>query len=207
MFKIIKFFFPVSFLLMSCANNQSSDILKSAVYNLDDYEIIINSPKGLCVNSDLTSEKNKILVLILTECIRNQNSNQLIRRPISSLITVKFEQKPGLNKYPKIYDFIKSTGNSLNQIFNKSGQKVNKTYQKGNTIYISLSERSSSNDLETGNKFWRTLSVYDNVLVSISAYGFSKKNSNHLSYLELKDKLNSVVNSIKIKKIKKNTSV
>ena len=75
------------------------------------------------------------------------------------------------------------------------------------TIYISLSERSSSNDLETGNKFWRTLSVYDNVLVSISAYGFSKKNSNHLSYLELKDKLNSVVNSIKIKKIKKNTSV
>ena len=78
---------------MSCVNNQVSDIQKSAVYYLDDYKITIKPPKEFCVNSDLTEEKNKILVLILTECIKNPNSNQLIRRPISSIITIRFQLK------------------------------------------------------------------------------------------------------------------
>ena len=83
-------------------------IQKSAIYNLNDYQVIIRSTKGLCVNSDLSQEKNKSLILILTECITNPNSNQLIRRPISSIITVKMQQESGLNSYSKISDFIKS---------------------------------------------------------------------------------------------------
>ena len=38
LFKIIKNFLPFSFLLMSCVNNQVSDIQKSAIYNLEDYQ-------------------------------------------------------------------------------------------------------------------------------------------------------------------------
>ena len=46
---------------MSCVNNQESEIQKSAIYNLNDYQVTISSTKGLCVNSDLSQEKNKSL--------------------------------------------------------------------------------------------------------------------------------------------------
>ena len=106
--KIFKFFFPITFILISCSNDQVSDIQKSAAYNLDDYQVIIRSPNGLCINSDLVEEKSESLVLVLTECIKNPDTNDLIRRPISSLITVKFQKEIGLNKFNKISDFIKS---------------------------------------------------------------------------------------------------
>ncbi|MFL2801297.1 MAG: hypothetical protein ACJ0DD_00850 [Paracoccaceae bacterium] len=207
LYKIIKFFFPISFLLISCVNNQVSEIQKSAIYNLNDYQVIIRSTKGLCVNSDLSQEKNKSLILILTECITNPNSNQLIRRPISSIITVKMQQESGLNSYSKISDFIKSTDVKLNYIFNISDHKIIKSYQKGNTLYMSLYANNKKDILNTGSRFWKALSLHDNILISTSAYGFSKKNSNHLSYKELEDKLKSVVNAIEINKIKKDSSV
>ena len=105
---------------MSCVNNQVSDIQKSANYSLDDYQITIKPTNEFCLNSDLTQEKNNSLVLILTECITNPNSNQLIRRPISSIITVRFQQEPGLNSYSKISDLIKSNDVKLNNIFTLS---------------------------------------------------------------------------------------
>ena len=207
LFKIIKNFLPFSFLLMSCVNNQVSEIQKSAIYNLEDYQITIKSTKEFCLNSDLTQEKNNSLVLILTECITNRNSNQLIRRPISSIITVRFQQESVLNSYSKISDLIESNDVKINNIFNISGHKIIKSYQKANTIYMSVSTKQINNALNTGSKFWKALSLYDNILISTSAYGFSKKNSNHLSYKELEDKLKSVVNAIEISKIKKDSSV
>ena len=200
LFKIIKNFLAISFLLMSCVNNQVSDIQKSANYNLDDYQITIKPTKEFCLNSDLTQEKNKSLVLILTECITNPNSNQLVRRPISSIITVRFQQEPGLNSYSKISDLIKSNDVKLNNIFNINGHKIIKSYQKDNILYMSLSAKQIDNSLNTGSKFWKALSLYDNILISTSAYGFSKKISNYSSYRELEKKLKSIVNSIKINK-------
>ena len=200
LFKIIKNFLPISFLLMSCVNNQVSDIQKSAIYNLDDYQITIKSTKEFCLNSDLTQEKNKSLLLILTECITNPNSNQLIRRPISSIITVRFQQEPGLSSYSKISDLIKSNDVKLNNIFNINGHKIIKSYEKGNTLYMSMSTKKMNDSLNTGSKFWKALSLYDNILISASAYGFSKKNSNYSSYRQLEEKLKSVVNSIEINK-------
>ena len=177
---------------MSCVNNQVSDIQKSANYSLDDYQITIKSTKEFCLNSDLTQEKNNSLVLILTECITNRNSNQLIRRPISSIITVRFQQEPGLNSYSKISDLIKSNDVKLNNIFNINGHKIIKSYQKDNILYMSLSAKQINNSLNTGSKFWKALSLYDNILISTSAYGFSKKNSNYSSYRELEKKLKSI---------------
>ena len=200
LFKIIKNFLPISFLLMSCVNNQVSDIQKSANYSLDDYQITIKPTKEFCLNSDLTQEKNNSLVLILTECIINPNSNQLIRRPISSIITVRFQQESVLNSYSKISDLIKSNDVKLNNIFNINGQKIIKSYQKGNTLYMSMSTKKMNDSLNTGSKFWKALSLYDNILISASAYGFSKKNSNYSSYRQLEEKLKSVVNSIEINK-------
>ena len=200
LFKIIKNFLPISFLLISCVNNQVSDIQKSANYNLDDYQITIKSTKEFCLNNDLTQEKNKSLVLILTECITKPNSNQLIRRPISSIITIRFQQEPGLNSYSKISDLIKNNDVKLNNIFNLNDHKIIKSYEKGNTIYMSMSTKKISNSLNTGSKFWKALSLYDNILISTSAYGFSKKNSNYSSYRQLEEKLKSVVNSIEINK-------
>tara|TARA_B100001057_G_C22732611_1_gene904446 strand:+ start:554 stop:1165 length:612 start_codon:yes stop_codon:yes gene_type:complete len=200
LFKIIIKFLPISFLLISCVNNQVSDIQKSANYNLDDYQITLKSTKEFCLNSDLTQEKNKSLVLILTECIKNPNTNQLIRRPISSIITIRFQQEPGLSSYSKITDLIKSNDVKLNNIFNISGHKIIKSYQKGNTLYMSVFAKQIDNSLNTGSKFWKALSLYDNILISTSAYGFSKKNTNHSSYRQLEEKLKSVVNSIEINK-------
>ena len=207
LYKVIKYFLPLSLLLISCANNQVSDLQKSAVYNLDDYQITINAIKELCINSDLTKEKNKSLELILTECIKHPNSNQLVRRPISSIITIRFHKESGLSYYSKISDFIKTNDSTINNLFKSNGHKIIKSYQKGNTLYMSLSKNKTSNVLNTGSKFWKALSLYDNILISTSTYGFSKKNSNYTSYRELEEKLKSVVNSIKIIKSTKKSSI
>ena len=204
--KVLKFFFPIIFILISCSNDQVSDIQKSAAYNLDDYNIIIRSPNGLCVNSDLVEEKSESLILILTECIKNPDTNDLIRRPISSLITVKFQKDIGLNKFKKISDIIKSKDVKLKNIFKTNNIEINKYYQKDNTIYMSLLSKNRDNTLGTGNKIWKTLSINENVLISATAYGFSRKNSNYTSYKELENKLKRVINSIEIRKINKSSS-
>ena len=205
-YKILKFFFPITFILISCSNDQVSDIQKSAAYNLDDYQVIIRSPNGLCINSDLVEEKSESLVLILTECIKNPDTNDLIRRPISSLITVKFQKEIGLNKFNKISDFIKSKDVKLENIFKTNNLEINKYYQKENTIYMSLLSKNTDSTLGTGSKIWKTLSINDNILISTTAYGFSKKNSNYTSYKELENKLKRVINSIEIRKINKSSS-
>ena len=204
--KIFKFFFPITFILISCSNDQVSDIQKSAAYNLDDYQVIIRSPNGLCINSDLVEEKSESLVLILTECIKNPDTNDLIRRPISSLITVKFQKEIGLNKFKKISDFINSKNVKLKNIFKINNLEINKYYFKGNTIYMSLLSKNRDKTLGTGDKIWKTLSINGNILISTTAYGFSKKNSNYTSYKELENKLTRVVNSIEIRKINKSSS-
>ena len=204
--KIFKFFFPITFILISCSNDQVSDIQKSAAYNLDNYQVIIRSPNGLCINSDLVEEKSESLVLVLTECIKNPDTNDLIRRPISSLITVKFQKEIGLNKFNKISDFIKSKDVKLDYIFKTNNLEINKYYQKENTIYMSLLSKNTDNTLGTWNKIWKTLSINGNILISTTAYGFSKKNSNYTSYKELENKLTRVVNSIEIRKINQSSS-
>ena len=204
--KILKFFFPITFILISCSNDQVSDIQKSAAYNLDDYQVIIRSPSGLCINSDLVEEKSESIVLILTECINNPDTNDLIRRPISSLITVKFQKEISINKFKKISDIIKSKDVKLKNIFKTNNLEINKYYQKGNTIYMSLLSKNRDNTLGTGNKIWKTLSINENVLISTTAYGFSRKNSNYTSYKELENKLKRVINSIEIRKINRSSS-
>jgi len=204
--KILKFFFPITFILISCSNDQVSDIQKSAAYNLDNYQVIIRSPNGLCINSDLVEEKNNSLLLILTECIKNPDTNDLIRRPISSLITVKFQKEIGLDKFKKINDFINSKDVKLKNIFKINNLEINKYYFKGNTIYMSLLSKNRDKTLGTGEKIWKTLSINGNILISTTAYGFSKKNSNYTSYKELENKLTRVVNSIEIRKINQSSS-
>ena len=204
--KVLKFFFPIIFILISCSNDQVSDIQKSAAYNLDDYNIIIRSPNGLCINSDLVEEKSESLILILTECIKNPDTNDLIRRPISSLITVKFQKEISLNEFKKISDFIKGKDVELKNIFKTNNLEINKYYQKDNTIYMSLLSKNRDNTLGTGNKIWKTLSINENVLISTTAYGFSRKNSNYTSYKELENKLKRVINSIEIRKINRSSS-
>ena len=204
--KIFKFFFPITFILISCSNDQVSDIQKSAAYNLDDYQVIIRSPNGLCINSDLVEEKSESLVLVLTECIKNPDTNDLIRRPISSLITVKFQKEIGLDKFKKISDFINSKDVKLKNIFKINNLEINKYYFKGNTIYMSLLSKNRDKTLGTGDKIWKTLSINGNILISTTAYGFSKKNSNYTSYKELENKLTRVVNSIEIRKINLSSS-
>ena len=71
--KVLKFFFPIIFILISCSNDQVSNIQKSAAYNLDDYQVIIRSPNGLCVNSDLVEETSESLILIFTEFRKTSN--------------------------------------------------------------------------------------------------------------------------------------
>ena len=203
---ILKIFFPITFTLISCSNDQVSDIQKSAAYNLDDYQVIIRSPNGLCINSDLVEEKTESLVLILTECIKNPDTNNLIRRPISSLITVKFQKEIGLKEFKKISDFIKSKDVKLKNILKTNNLEINKYYQNENTIYMSLLSKNRDNTLGTGNKIWKTLSINENFLITTTAYGFSKKNSNYTSYKELENKLKRVVNSIEIRKINKSSS-
>ena len=204
--KILKFFFPITFILISCSNDQVSDIQKSAAYNLDDYQVIIRSPNGLCINSDLVEEKSESLILILTECIKNPDTNDLIRRPISSLITVKFQKEISLNEFKKISDFIKGKDVELKNIFKTNNLEINKYYQKDNTIFMSLLSKNRYNTLGTGNKIWKTLSINENVLISTTAYGFSRKNSNYTSYKELENKLKRVINSIEIRKINRSSS-
>ena len=110
-----------------------------------------------------------------------------------------------MNKFNKISDFIKSKDVKLDYIFKTNNLEINKYYQKENTIYMSLLSKNRDNALGTGNKIWKTLSINDNILISTTAYGFSKK-SNYKSFNELEIKLNRVVNSIEIRKINRSSS-
>ena len=190
--KILNFFFPITFILISCSNDQVSDIQKSAAYNLDNYQVIIRSPNGLCINSDLVEEKNNSLLLILTECIKNPDTNDLIRRPISSLITVKFQKEIGLDNFKKISDFINSKDVKLKNIFKINNLEINKYYFKENTIYMSLLSKNRDKTLGTGDKIWKTLSINDNILICLHL--ISLKSSVYLFFTNCK-----VKNSISLK--------
>ena len=71
---------------------------------------------------------------------------------------------------------------------------------------MSLLSKNRDKTLGTGEKIWKTLSINGNILISTTAYGFSKKNSNYTSYKELENKLTRVVNSIEIRKINLSSS-
>ena len=198
--KIFKFFFPITFILISCSNDQVSDIQKSAAYNLDDYQVIIRSPNGLCINSDLVEEKSESLVLVLTECIKNPDTNDLIRRPISSLITVKFQKEIGLNKFNKISDFIKSKDVKLDYIFKTNnleialfkqvGQVFFSQPQMGLTMTQLLNVYFESKEVAKSKKV-----IWNGSTQSYNKKALSCKNKNDLNLI--KNFENQMINSLK----------
>ena len=58
-----------------------------------------------------------------------------------------------MNSYSKISDLIKSNDIKLNKIFNMNGQKIIKSYQKGNTLYMSMSTKKMNDSLNTEVSF------------------------------------------------------
>ena len=186
--------------LFSCVSNDLIDIKKSANYEIGGYKIFVNSPDGYCINKGSSIKKKKSLQFILTDCIDKPSLSVLKRRPISSIFFVNILYEPGLNYLNTISELVKNAGGieNLESIFSENGARIKNSFVKDGVLFLSLEEPRYNSNLNTGKKFWKALTLYDNVLITFTTYGFSKKASNRSAHSDLEKKLKSMINAVKI---------
>ena len=190
------------FFLFSCATNQATDITKSANYKIGDYNVVISSPEGYCINQSSQNLTKKNLQFILTNCIDDASFKNLKRRPVSSIISVNILYEPGLELFSDVSNLVKQAGGAqiLQSVLNERGTKIRNSFVKNEVLFLSLEDSSHEIGLNTGKKFWKALALRENVLIILTSYGFSQKASNHSAQIELEKKLKSITQSIKISK-------
>ena len=191
------------FFLFSCATNQATDITKSANYKIGDYNVVISSPEGYCINQSSQNLTRKNLQFILTDCIDDASFKNLKRRPVSSIISVNILYEPGLELFSDVSNLVKQAGGAqiLQSVLNERGTKIRNSFVKNEVLFLSLEDSSHKIGLNTGKKFWKALALHENILIIFTSYGFSQKSSNHSAQIELEKKLKSITQSIKISRI------
>ena len=188
------------FFLFSCMNNQLSDIEKSAEYKIGDAYLSVKAPKGYCINqSTYISSKTK-LQLILTDCIGVNSSEKLKRRPVSSIVSVNVLYEPGLKSFSNIAGLVKNAGGieDLELIFGDKSTKIRNSSFKDDILFLSLENSYHNVTLNTGKVFFKALTLRDNVLITVTSYGFSQRSNNRIAHRKLNNKLKSVINSLRI---------
>ena len=191
-----------AFLLFSCVNTQTVDIKKSANYKIGEYNVLVNSPRGYCINEFQQRENKKNFQLILTECVDKSSGSNLNRRPVSSIISVNVFYDPSLKFFPTILDLVDNAGGnkSLQAIFNEKGTKIKQSFVKNEVLFLSLERANYEPSLDTGRKFWKALTLNDGILIVFSSYGFSKNSKNRSAQRVLENKLKSIIDGVTVVK-------
>ena len=188
--------------LFSCVNSQVADIKKSANYQLGDFNVMVNSPDGYCINESSYAAKRTNLQLILTDCVGKLPSSNIKRRPVSSIVSINVLYQPGLNYFTTISDLVKSAGGTkvLDSVLNEKGSKIKSSYVNNGVLFLSLENFNDNDKLNVGKKFLKALTLHGDILVIFTSYGFSQKSSNRSAQIELEKKLKSMINAVKIVK-------
>ncbi len=190
------------FFLFSCATNQVTDITKAANYKLGNYNVLVNSPKGYCVNQTSHILTKKSLKFVVTDCVDKASLTQLTRRPISSIISVNLVYEPGLKLFSNISDLVEKAGGVkiLESILNEKGTKIKNSVVRNGVLFLSLEDPTHQATLNMGKRFWKALTLRENILIIFTSYGFSQKSSNYSAHRELEKKLKAITKSITISK-------
>ena len=194
--------------LFSCVNSQVADITKSANYQLGDFNVMVNSPDGYCINESSYAAKRTNLQFILTDCVGKLPSSNIKRRPVSSIVSINVLYQPGLNYFTTISDLVKSAGGTkvLDSVLNEKGSKIKSSYVNNGVLFLSLENFNDNDELNVGKKFLKALTLHGDVLVIFTSYGFSQKSSNRSAQIELEKKLKSMINAVKIVKSSRDKS-
>ena len=186
--------------LFSCMNNQLLDIEKSAEYKIGDAYLSVKAPKGYCINQSTRISSKRKLQFILTDCIGTASASNLKRRPVSSIISVNVLYEPGLKSFSSISGLVKNAGGieDLELIFGDKSTKIRNSSFEDNILFLSLENPYHDVALNTGKFFFKALTLRDNVLITVTSYGFSQKANNRIAHSKLNNKLKSVINSLRI---------
>ena len=186
--------------LLSCMNNQLSDIDKSAEYKIGDAYLSLTAPKGYCINQSSHITSKTRLQFILTDCIGAASAQNLKRRPISSIISVNLLYEPGLKSFSNISGLVKNAGGikDLELIFGEKSTKIRNSSFEDNILFLSLENSYHNVALNTGKIFFKALTLRDNVLITVTSHGFSQKANNRIAHRQLNNKLKSVIKSLRI---------
>ena len=186
--------------LFSCVSNQILDIKKNGEYEIGDSYLLVNAPKGYCINQATRTPSKNSLQFFLTDCIGTVSSASLKRRPVSSIISVNVLYKPGLKSFHNISGLVKNAGGieNLESVFSNRAIKIRKSSLKDSVLFLSLENSNRDVGLDTGKSFFKALTLRNNVLITVTSYGFSQKPTNREAHRELENKLKAVIKSIKI---------
>ena len=186
--------------LFSCMNNQLSDIEKSAEYKIGDTYLSVTATKGYCINQSTHISSKTRLQFILTDCIGAASSQNLKRRPVSSIVSVNVLYEPGLKSFSNISGLVKNAGGikDLKLIFGDKSTKIRNSSFEDDILFLSLENSYHNVALNTGKFFFKALTLRDNVLITVTSYGFSQKANNRIAHRQLNNKLKSVIKSLRI---------
>ena len=186
--------------LFSCMNNQLSDIEKSAEYKIGDTYLLVTAPKGYCINQSTYISSKTRLQFIITDCISAASSQNLKRRPVSSIVSVNVLYEPGLKSFSNISGLVKNAGGikDLKLIFGDKSTKIRNSSFEDDILFLSLENSYHNVALNTGKFFFKALTLRDNVLITVTSYGFSQKANNRIAHRQLNNKLKSVIKSLRI---------
>ena len=186
--------------LFSCMNNQLSDIEKSAEYKIGDTYLLVTAPKGYCINQSTHISSKTRLQFIITDCISAASSQNLKRRPVSSIVSVNVLYEPGLKSFSNISGLVKNAGGikDLKLIFGDKSTKIRNSSFEDDILFLSLENSYNDVALNTGKFFFKALTLRDNVLITVTSYGFSQKANNRIAHRQLNNKLKSVIKSLRI---------
>ena len=186
--------------LFSCMNNQLSDIEKSAEYKIGDTYLLVTAPKGYCINQSTHISSKTRLQFIITDCISAASSQNLKRRPVSSIVSVNVLYDPGLKSFSDISGLVKNAGGikDLKLIFGDKSTKIRNSSFEDDILFLSLENSYHNVALNTGKFFFKALTLRDNVLITVTSYGFSQKANNRIAHRQLNNKLKSVIKSLRI---------
>ena len=186
--------------LFSCMNNQLSDIEKSAEYKIGDTYLSVTAPKGYCLNQSTHISSKTRLQFILTDCIGAASSQNLKRRPVSSIVSVNVLYEPGLKSFSNRSGLVKNAGGikDLKLIFGDKLTKIRNFSFEDDILLLSLENSYHNVALNTGKFFFKALTLRDNVLITVTSYGFSQKANNRIAHRQLNNKLKSVIKSLRI---------
>ena len=186
--------------LFSCMNNQLSDIEKSAEYKIGDTYLLVTAPKGYCINQSTHISSKTRLQFIITDCISAASSQNLKRRPVSSIVSVNVLYEPGLKSFSNISGLVKNAGGikDLKLIFGDKSTKIRNSSFEDDILFLSLENSYHNVALNTGKFFFKALTLRDNVLITVTSHGFSQKANNRIAHRQLNNKLKSVIKSLRI---------
>ena len=199
--KIFTFYFYLApLILVSCVSDHTTDIQKVSVAKIAGHKILISAPSGYCVIQEEKASSRHLLQFTLVDCIDTGSKNSFQKRPPSSIISANIFFEPELRTFNSIVDFLDEAAGkrNLGEFFGNNSENLKRSFIKDGVLFLSFESNSNSQPSFFGNRYWKALTLYDELLIVLTSKGFSKKDSNIEANRNLQRSILEAIRSIKI---------